>query len=283
VKRPRDDEAPGGGGTACFKCGQEGHFSRECPNQPDRVPRTPRTARGEDEGPLPHHADDGRKSVVIILAKAGLVLGSLGLVDAYDRGITTELTNESLADVRPDIVHQCLLAIFDSDLAFRGHVKVYIETIRGKTIQVSSRLRPPRTFNRFKGLMETLFRDGKIVTETGEVLMGFLRGSVAPIIPFGAEVIALCNERTSPVKRPMVLGTECVEQPVPDSLQGGTKNSYGFFCIPCNDTGNIGGIPLVSDTLCLSPYPMAPHIMCSRLCEGFMGAIEKTWATPSGQ
>ena len=212
---------------------------------------------------------------MFVLANAGLVLGSRGLLDAYERASTTEIANDSLREMRPDIVHQCLLAIFDSEIAFQGRAKVFIETTRGKTIMVNPRLRPPRTYVRFKGLMEMLFRDGKITSENGEVLLSFLRGSVAPVIPYGAEVIGLCNERTAPVKRPIDIAEQCIKNPVPDSLQGGQKRCYAFFVVGCNDDASTIGIPLISQTVCLSPYPTTPHVLLSRMCEAFQDGFKK--------
>jgi len=61
---------------------------------------------------------------------------------------------------RPDIIHMCLLSIFDSPIG--GLSDVYVHTIDGKIIGFSKGLRLPRNYNRFVGLMEQLLREGKI-------------------------------------------------------------------------------------------------------------------------
>ncbi len=61
---------------------------------------------------------------------------------------------------RPDIIHMCLLSVFDSPF---GEVSdVYVHTIDGKVIKFYRGLRLPRNYNRFVGLMEQLLKDGKI-------------------------------------------------------------------------------------------------------------------------
>eukprot|EP00744_Colponema_vietnamica_P018792 GILI01026539.1.p1 GENE.GILI01026539.1~~GILI01026539.1.p1 ORF type:complete len:244 (+),score=43.46 GILI01026539.1:46-777(+) len=215
-------------------------------------------------------------NVVVILEKAGLWLGNDGLVDPYDRANTTAITNESLADIRPDIVHQCLLALYDSDLAASGRLRVYIVTVKGKTIQVNPSLRPPRTYHRFKGLMESLLRSGSIVTSEGETLMKVLPGSVAPIIPNEAPVIGICHSNTAPVHSPSEIAQKCMDEPVSDELQGGLKSINGFFVIPCTEETNLDGIDYVTKQMCLSLYPTSAHVMCARVCEGFARQLGKS-------
>lgn len=208
-------------------------------------------------------------NIVVILEKAGLFLGRDGLVDAYDRAASTELANDSLEGVRPDIVHQCLLALFDTDLAYRRRVRVYISTIKGKTIEVSPILRPPRTYGRFKGLMSALLRDGHVSSVEGQTLMKILPGSVAPIVPHGAAVFGLCNSTSAPVVRPSELATKALAEPISNELQGGLKNVAAFYCISCTDDQNLSGIDYVTKPVCLSVYPTTSHVMCARICEGY--------------
>ncbi|KAG5475992.1 hypothetical protein CUR178_03707 [Leishmania enriettii] len=210
------------------------------------------------------------RDIVVILEKAGILLGNMGLVDAYDRAATTEIANESLKDVRPDIVHQCLLALFDSDLAYQHRLRVYISLFvrQGKVIEVSPALRPPRTYARFRGLMSALLRDGRICSTDGQVLMRLMPGSVAPIIPHGAEVVGLTNSLSSPIVTATQLAQQAAAAPVDDSLQGGIKHVTAFYCISCTDDCNLDGIDYITRSVCLSAYPMTAHVQCARVCEG---------------
>ncbi|KAG8345109.1 putative EMG1 NEP1 methyltransferase [Trypanosoma vivax] len=240
--------------------------------------------------PLCHSGGSGRSdlakastSVVVILEKAGLLLGREGVVDAYDRAGTTEIANESLRDVRPDIVHQCLLALFDSELAqsskctLRVFINIFVRG--GRTVEVSPGLRPPRTLRRFKGLVAALLRDGIVRSNEGDVLLQILPGSLAPVLPYGAQVVGLTNAHSAPVLTPSKLALTTLERPVDDSLQGGIKGVAGFFCIPCTEDGSLDGIDYVTRQVCLSAYPMTAHVMCARLCEGFSRAVDVNGAS----
>nr|CCC89536.1 conserved hypothetical protein [Trypanosoma congolense IL3000] len=230
---------------------------------------------GASPAKVPAALENKGRSVVVILEKAGLLLGREGVVDAYDRAGSTVIANNSLRDVRPDIVHQCLLALFDSELAReRCQLRVFINIFSrgGRTVEVSPSLRPPRTFRRFKGLVAALLRDGVVRSHEGEVLLQILPGSLAPVLPYGAEVIGLTNAHSAPVRTPTQLARTTLARPVDDQLQGGLKDVAGFFCICCSEDSNFDGVDYVTQQVCLSAYPMAAHVMCSRLCEGFSRA-----------
>lgn len=217
----------------------------------------------------------------MILERAGLWLGRDGLVDAYDRTPSVELTNTSLAEIRPDIVHQCLLALFDSDMAFRHRLRVFISTVKDKVIEVHPSLRPPRTFGRFKGLMEALLRDGVVQAADGQLLLRTLPGTVAPIIPHGAEVIGLSCSSTSPIVSASALAQQAVQNPVPESLQGGQKNALAFYVVCCTDDADASIVPYVTKEVTMCAYPMSSHVMCSRICEGFARLFGPVQQTPT--
>jgi rRNA small subunit pseudouridine methyltransferase Nep1 len=215
---------------------------------------------------------------VVILAKAGLKLGRDGLIDAYDRTINpaTVPADDFLQPYRPDIVHQCLLALYDSELAASGRLQVWIQTERGKTIEVAPNLRPPRTYGRFKGIMERVLQEGSVINrEDGKWLLRSTRWSIAPQIPHGAEVFGIHNLESSPVATAVELAKGAVAEPVPNTLQGGLKDVFGFYCISCSDDQNLDGLDFVTKTVCLSKFPTSPHVACIRLCEGFRVATSR--------
>ena len=263
--------------------------------------------------------------VVLILGGAGLKMGKDGLIDCYDRGNSTQRIGEKSNDprmkyYRPDIVHQCLLAAYDSLYAINGSsatgsqtndsLVVLIVTIEGIIIELSPSLRPPRTYNRFKGLIETLFREGVIKSKEGShTLMKKVNNqqnssttsTLAPYIPYGARVIGLSNTPHAAMKTPVMHATEMMKNPVDNNLQGGLrsvgtdKNVYGFYVIACNDQAELFPSSsnsmmyadadamssgenfyslFVSEELALSPLPTTPHLLVLRLLEGYWMASQ---------
>ena len=59
----------------------------------------------------------------------------------------------SVDEARPDIVHQCLLMLFDSPLNRAGRLQVYVHTKKNVLIQIDPETRLPRTVKRFSSLM----------------------------------------------------------------------------------------------------------------------------------
>lgn len=63
---------------------------------------------------------------------------------------------------RPDIAHFFLLLGLDSLLNSRGGLRLWIHTRNDQLIEVDPETRLPKSFNRFKGLMEDLFLKGAV-------------------------------------------------------------------------------------------------------------------------
>ncbi|AEH24686.1 16S rRNA methyltransferase [Pyrococcus yayanosii] len=63
---------------------------------------------------------------------------------------------------RPDIVHVCLLNALDSILNKEDRLRVYVHTRNDYVIYVDPETRLPRNYNRFIGLMESLFEKGAV-------------------------------------------------------------------------------------------------------------------------
>ena len=60
---------------------------------------------------------------------------------------------------RPDIVHICLLNALESIANKEGKLRVYVHTRNDEVIYVKPETRLPRNYNRFLGLMESLFKN----------------------------------------------------------------------------------------------------------------------------
>ena len=71
---------------------------------------------------------------------------------------------------RPDIVHFSLLEALGSPLNKEGLLQTYVHTIKNYVISVNPKTRLPRNYDRFLGLMEQLFKLGR-VPSTGQILL----------------------------------------------------------------------------------------------------------------
>ncbi|AFL94472.1 ribosome biogenesis protein [Thermococcus cleftensis] len=66
---------------------------------------------------------------------------------------------------RPDIVHICLLNALESIANKEDKLRVYVHTRNDEVIHIKPETRIPRNYNRFVGLMESLFKKGAVPEE----------------------------------------------------------------------------------------------------------------------
>jgi rRNA small subunit pseudouridine methyltransferase Nep1 len=82
---------------------------------------------------------------------------------------------------RPDIIHFSLLQALGSPLNKARLVKLFIHTIDDFVISVDSRVRLPRNYDRFVGLIEQLFKE-KQVPVTSSPLLELRSGTLTTIL-----------------------------------------------------------------------------------------------------
>ncbi len=96
------------------------------------------------------HAARNAKSVnEILLDRSYHHAAMLKLNDAGKRG-------------RPDLVHFALLEATSTPLYQNGLLEIYVHTIADKVIFLHGNVRLPKSYFRFEGLMEELFKEGRI-------------------------------------------------------------------------------------------------------------------------
>ena len=78
------------------------------------------------------------------------------LDNSWHFGAMKGLKNE-IKRGRPDLVHFCLLEACTIPLYLEDEVSVYVHTIDDKVITVGERVRLPKSYHRFAGIMEQLF------------------------------------------------------------------------------------------------------------------------------
>jgi rRNA small subunit pseudouridine methyltransferase Nep1 len=118
-----------------------------------KAPRAPKTQKEKES-----------RRLIVVLEQASLETVKLGkgkeghyqLLNCDDHQHILKKNKRDLSESRPDISHQCLLALLDSPLNKAGKLQVYIHTTKNVLIEVNPHVRIPRTFKRFCGLMVQL-------------------------------------------------------------------------------------------------------------------------------
>merc|ERR1712176_231522 len=91
---------------------------------------------------------------------------------------------------RPDIVHQVLMTLLDSPLNKAGKLKVFIHTQKNVLIDVNPKLRIPRTYNRFAGLMVQLLYQFRIKAKnSNEKLLKVIKNPISKHLPPDPRII----------------------------------------------------------------------------------------------
>lgn len=123
-----------------------------------------------------------------------IILDSNYMHSAIDRYFPGESNRRG----RPDIIHIFLLVAMDSILNRTGNLRVRIHTRNDLVIDISPDTRLPRAYNRFIGLFEKLFAEGKIAAD-GKTLLQIQKGTLNSAIESHDErVLAMAPD--APIK-----------------------------------------------------------------------------------
>ena len=71
---------------------------------------------------------------------------------------------------RPDLVHFSILEATTIPLYLQNKIKIYVHTIDDKVIYFGENVHIPKSYHRFEGLIEKLFLERKIETDTNTLL-----------------------------------------------------------------------------------------------------------------
>ena len=211
-----------------------------------------------------------KKKLIIILEGASLELGSLKknpqILNCDDHYKIIKSMKKKLDEFRPDIVHQCLLNLFDSPLNKVGLLQVYIHTNKNILIEINPKTRIPRTFNRFSGLFSQLLLKNEIKyineqNNSSEILLKVLNTNIEKLI--GESPKILLSEKG----RLVDICTYC------KNIENNLKNKkYKDICfiIGTNPKGDID--PLIKyndDCISLSSFDLDSNIVCAKICSAF--------------
>ncbi len=101
---------------------------------------------------------------------------------------------------RPDITHFILLEVLGSPLNKLGLLEVYVQTRSGHVIWVSPETRLPRVYERFKGLIEKLYKE-PVVEAEGKTLLKLEKKALTDLTEeVKPDIRILLSEKGRPTK-----------------------------------------------------------------------------------
>ena len=165
-------------------------------------------------------------------------------------------------DYRPDVLHQCLLSLFDSPLAKAGLLQVFIRTAKGVLIEINPAMKIPKTFGRFSALMAQLLTKLKVRSANGSAMLAsVIKNPVTEYLPMGVKIVG-----TSKLA-PLVNINDYVA-----SL--GIERKPLVFVIGAVSVGNPGmENELVQENISISKHGLSAACVCGKICT----AMEKLY------
>lgn len=201
---------------------------------------------------------DEEGGVWFVLEKASLEVAKVGknyqLLNCDDHANFLRKHKRDPALLRPDIVHQALLAILDSPLNKAGKLKgLYVMTDSKVLIQVNPHIRIPRTFKRFCGLMVQLLQKLSIRATNGpEKLLRVVKQPVTNHLPVGARRIGLSYSAPKVIK-------------LHDYVAAMGLKSKMVFVVGAMAHGKIEA-DYIEDLIAVSEYPLSAACCIGRIC-----------------
>ncbi|CAL4975263.1 unnamed protein product [Urochloa decumbens] len=250
------------------------------PAEEAEEPSPPEDVGGEDKGeeeeeehaaveglPVVPRPVDGKRrpGAIFVLERACLEVGKVGktmhILNSDDHANYLRKQNRNPADYRPDIIHQALLAIFDSPLTKAGRLQaVYVRTEKGVLFEIKPYVRMPRTFKRFCGLMSQLLQKLSI-TAVGkrEKLLNVVKNPVTRYLPVGARKVGLSFSAEKSVNLSDYVAKSCDDEPL-------------VFVVGAMAHGKIDK-EYTDDYIQICNYPLSAACCLNRICS----ALEQKW------
>lgn len=122
----------------------------------------------------------GHPAVKAYAARRGKRPGEVLLDRAYHHAAMKNLPKAHKRG-RPDITHFTLLEALGSPLNKAGKLETFVQTQSGHIIHIHHETRLPRVYERFKGVVEKLYREPEVAAD-GKILLKMERGGLREII-----------------------------------------------------------------------------------------------------
>mmetsp|Transcript_52663 Transcript_52663/g.113805 ORF Transcript_52663/g.113805 Transcript_52663/m.113805 type:complete len:276 (-) Transcript_52663:78-905(-) len=219
------------------------------------------------------------RRVVVVLEKCALECvqvrkGALELLNCDDHKGMLAKNGRDIADARPDITHQCLMALLDSPLNKAGKLVIYMHTVDNVLIEVHPSLRVPRTFKRFAGLAVELLQQRKIrAAQANETLMKVVSNPVEKYLPPGSRRFGLSVKGRSVKLRDFAAGLEA--EATADPEEGRKASAVPIvFAIGAVAHGDPVweaqfGANYIEETISVCPWGLSAACCCMKVCNEF--------------
>eukprot|EP00123_Amoebidium_parasiticum_P008668 comp18946_c0_seq1/m.21182 comp18946_c0_seq1/g.21182 ORF comp18946_c0_seq1/g.21182 comp18946_c0_seq1/m.21182 type:complete len:229 (-) comp18946_c0_seq1:398-1084(-) len=219
-----------------------------------KMPKVPRTAEEKES----------QRRVIIVLERCCLETAKVGkeyqLLNCDDHQNILKKAGKNIADARPDITHQCLLALLDSPLNKAGLLQVYLHTEKGVLIEVNPKTRIPRTYKRFAGLMVQLLHKLSIRSSDGpEKLLKVIKNPITDHLPANCRKIGMTYKAKKCVRMNEFGATLPPNEPVVFVVGGMAHGSVE--------------VDYVDEWVGLSEYPLSAAGACAKITNGY----EELW------
>lgn len=234
------------------------------------APAPPKLPRGTVER-------DNYRRLIVVLDKATLEISRLGssrkagdskhkqqrhddagrhvLLNCDDHQSLLKRAGRDVADLRPDITHQCLLTLLDSPLNKAGRLQVFIRTQKGVLIELNPQTRIPRTFARFSGLMVQLLHRLSVKSAgSSEKLLNVIRNPVTDHLPIRHVRLGMSSD--APVVRLREFVRTLPEDQSVVVWLGAMAHGEDAF-------------EGVEQKVSISQYPLSASVTCGKLCDAF--------------
>lgn len=119
-------------------------------------------------------------SVLSHAKKLGKKTSEILLDNSWDYAAMKGIKNE-IKRGRPDLLHLCLLQSCSIPLYHENKIQIYVHTIDDKVITVGKNVRLPKSFHRFLGLLEKLYKEKAVKTQN-ETLLEITEMNISQLI-----------------------------------------------------------------------------------------------------
>lgn len=159
-------------------------------------------------------------------------------------------------------MHLTLLEALGSPLNLAGFLRVYVHTYDDHVLFVDPRVRLPRNYNRFLGLMEQLFQTGKIPPK-GKPLLKLGKLSFRKLVVEVRPTLLVALTREGRPKTPREVAEELSTSPRPAVVVGGFP--HGHFSKAVLESADW--------TACIDPQGLEAWVAASRIISAYETAI----------